>query len=310
VDEGQFRPDLEPEQFAYEFWGAIEKLRISTDENFTQTESFIGRTISRSAFETIRCFTSDFYLQHSHLFESRIQTHRIRDCHGDLHLEHIHLAPDSTHIFDCIEFNDRFRFLDVANDLAFLAMDLDFEAYPALARHFVAKAACELRDTAMLPLMDFYKCYRAYVRAKVETMHSLAKEAPSTEPQMHLEQARRYFRLALQYTMAGSKPLVLVIMGRIASGKSTLARALADELGWELFSSDRLRKQTAGVPLYERGSEDARSQLYSTAMTERTYENLFASAEAEVAAGRSVILEATFAQRCHRWLKRRPVPPK
>ena len=59
--------------------------------------------------------------------QQRIQQHRIRDCHGDLRLDHVHLTPEATTIFDCIEFNDRFRFIDIANDLAFLAMDFDFE---------------------------------------------------------------------------------------------------------------------------------------------------------------------------------------
>lgn len=101
-------------------------------------------------------------------------------------------------------------------------------------------------------LMDFYRCYRAYVRGKVESLQSIARTMPEKERQAAAERARRYFKLALQYTAAGSQPLVLVVMGRIASGKSTLARTLAAELGWPIYSSDRLRKQLAGVPLYER----------------------------------------------------------
>jgi aminoglycoside phosphotransferase family enzyme/predicted kinase len=283
-----------------ESWGTVEKLKISTDENFSQIEPYIGQVTSRPAFETIRSFTNSFYQQCSHLFESRIREHRIRDCHGDLHLDHIHLTPDSISIFDCIEFNERFRFLDVANDLAFLAMDLDFEGYSALARHFIATAVRQLHDLGMRSVTDFYKCYRACVRGKVETMRSAALEAQPEEQETHLRLARRYFRLALQYAVTGSRPLVLAMMGRIASGKSTLAEALAAELGWALFSSDRMRKTAAGVPLYERGNDIARSELYSTAMTEQTYHNLITAAEAEAEAGRSVVLDATFAKRSHR----------
>src|SRR5439155_26139030 len=110
-----------------EQWGTAEKLKISTDENFAQVKSFIGKTISAVAFEAIQHFTNQFYLANEKLFFERIQQHRILDCHGDLHLDHIHLSPEATTIFDCIEFNDRFRFIDIANDLAFLAMDFDFE---------------------------------------------------------------------------------------------------------------------------------------------------------------------------------------
>jgi uncharacterized protein len=280
-----------------ESWGRVSRLRISTDENFRQTREFIGRTLSRAAFETIRRFTNGFYRRNATLFASRVRGRWIRDCHGDLHLEHIHLTPRALHIYDCIEFNDRFRYVDVASDAAFLAMDLDFEDRPDFARHFAARMAAALRDDGMPRLMDFYKCYRAYVRGKVESLHSVARAAPEAERQVSAERARRYFRLALRYAVADSRPLVLVVMGRIASGKSTLAANLGAELGWEVFSSDRVRKGLAGFPPYERGSAAARRRLYSAAMTWRTYDRLATKALAETRAGRGVILDATFARR-------------
>src|SRR5881227_4418807 len=97
-----------------EQWGIPGKLKISTDENFAQVEPFVGRKISPAGFEAIRHFTKEFYIRNEKLFRRRIQQHRIRDCHGDLHLDHIHLTPKATTIFDCIEFNDRFRFIDIA----------------------------------------------------------------------------------------------------------------------------------------------------------------------------------------------------
>jgi aminoglycoside phosphotransferase family enzyme/predicted kinase len=285
-----------------ESWGRVEQLRISTDENFRQTREFIGHTISRPAFETIRSYTDRFYARHKALFASRIKERRIRDCHGDLHLEHIHLTPRALHIYDCIEFNDRFRYVDVASDAAFLAMDLDYEGRPDLARHFAARMASALKDEGMPRLMDFYKCYRAYVRGKVESLHSVAHAAPEQEREASAGRARRYFRLALQYAVAGSRPLALAVMGRIASGKSTLARALGAELGWEVHSSDSIRKQMAGFPLYERSSTGARRRLYSQAMTGKTYDRLLAIADSQLKQGHSVIIDATFARRAHRAL--------
>lgn len=280
-----------------EAWGRVSRLRISTDENFRQTREFIGRTLSQAAFKAIRRFTNGFYRRQAALFAARVRGKWIRDCHGDLHLEHIHLTPRALHIYDCIEFNDRFRYVDVANDAAFLAMDLDFEGRPDLARHFAARMAAVLRDDGMPRLMDFYKCYRAYVRGKVESLHSAAHAAPEAERQVSGERARRYFRLALRYAVAGSRPLVLVVMGRIASGKSTLAAALGAELGWPVCSSDRVRKELAGFPLHERSSAAARRRLYSAAMTWRTYDRLATRALTETRAGRGVILDATFARR-------------
>src|SRR5207245_1429697 len=126
-----------------ERWGTPEKLKISTDENFAQVEPFVGKTISPAAFQTVRHFTNRFYTAHEKLFRKRIQQHRIRDCHGDLHLDHIHITPDTLSIFDCIEFNDRFRFIDVANDIAFLAMDFDFEGRSDLADLLLRNAVRE-----------------------------------------------------------------------------------------------------------------------------------------------------------------------
>lgn len=281
-------------------WGRIDRLRISTDENFRQTKPFIGHTLSRATFQAIRFYTDRFYKRHAALFASRIREQRIRDCHGDLHLEHIYVSPRALHIYDCIEFNDRFRYVDVASDAAFLAMDLDYEGRPDLACYYATQMATALNDADMPRLMDFYKCYRAFVRGKVESLHSVTHAAPDDERQASTERARRYFRLALQYTVAGSKPMALAVIGRIASGKSTLAHALGAELGWEVYSSDYLRKKMAGFPLYERSSTAARKRLYSAAMTQRTYDRLIASAETQLDKGRSVILDATFGRPEHR----------
>src|SRR6516165_10240273 len=280
-------------------WGRIEKLKISTDENFDQTSVFVGVTISKAAFEAIVFFTAAFYARNAELFNSRVRGHRIRDCHGDLHLEHIHLAPERLSIYDCIEFNDRFRYIDVANDVAFLAMDFDHHRRPDLSREIAARMADALRDNEMLDLMDFYKCYRAYVRGKVESFHQTRAEVPETEKKKSRTQARRYFRLALRYAVCGSKPTVLIVMGRIASGKSTLAHALGCELGCKVISSDRVRKELAGVPLYKRDEKSAR-RLYSEAMTKETYKMLFQCAASQLDVDGSVILDATFGRSQHR----------
>ena len=280
-------------------WGRIDRLRLSTDENFRQTRRFVGRTISRPADEAIRAFTNQFYARHARVFAARVREQRIRDCHGDLRSEHVHLTPDALHIIDCIEFNDRFRYVDVANDIAFLAMDLDSAGRPDLARHFVAAMAKALEDEGMLRLMDFYKCYRAYVRGKVESLRS-ADAATDEEAKRAGHRARRYFRLALNYAVAGSQPMVLAVMGRVGSGKSQFARAFGEALGWPVFSSDRVRKELAGAPVNQRSDAAIRHRLYSTSMTRRTYAALVKAAEHQIASGRGVILDATFGRRAQR----------
>ena len=278
-------------------WGTVEKLRLSTDENFAQTEAFIGKTISRSAFETIREFTEYSYTSRRSAFDRRVAGGWIRDCHGDLHLDHIHITGEALHIYDCIEFNDRFRHLDVASDVAFLAMDLDFHDHPDLARHLVRRIAKLLEDREMERLMDFHKCYRAYVRGKVESLHSTSPMADAREKQAAARKAKRYFKLALAYAVCSVRQQTIVVMGRVASGKSTLATAIARELGWPLISSDALRKSLANVPLHHRGDAAERRKLYSPAKTELTYETMIRQAKELLLSGRGVILDATFSNR-------------
>jgi hypothetical protein len=293
-----------------EQWGTPEKLKISTDENFAQVEPFIGKTISPSAFEAIHHYTNQFYELNENLFHERIQQHRVLDCHGDLRLDHVHLTAEATTIFDCIEFNDRFRFIDIANDLAFLAMDFDFKGRSDLGNLFLRNAARELGDAGMLKIANFYKCYRAFVRGKVESIQATEKE--TTNPEEHQKQAARYFRLALRYAIAGAEPLILVVMGRVGTGKSTIAKRLASELDRPVFSSDETRKRLAGVPLTQRTPSELRAKIYSARMTQKTYRTLLEDGFAAIGScsrGRrprllqphnGVILDATFSTRALR----------
>jgi uncharacterized protein len=281
-----------------EEWGTPEKLKISTDENFAQVEPFVDETMSPAAFEAIRHYTNQFYATNEKLFFERIRQHRILDCHGDLHLDHVHLTPEATTIFDCIEFNDRFRFIDIANDLAFLAMDFDFEGRRDLANLLLKTAAREFRDDGLLKMADFYKCYRAFVRGKVESIQAIEPE--TAKPDEHKKQAARHFRLALQYAVSGSVRLVLVIMGRVGTGKTSVARQLATELDWPVFSSDEIRKTLAGIPLTQRTPRELRDKLYSEQMTQETYKNLVEDGLGELTAHDGVILDATFSSRTNR----------
>lgn len=281
-------------------WGRIGHLAISTDENFEQTEAYLDTLIAQPAYEAIWYYTNWFYEHHALLLERRRAEGHILNCHGDLHLEHIHLAPEQVSIYDCIEFNERFRSIDVANDIAFLAMDLDLNSRPDLAHYFVCGMAEALDDPELLRLIDFYKCYRAYVRAKVESMRSADPDVPEAERQASTRRARRYYQLALHYAVAGSGPMVAVVMGRVGTGKSTVARELGVMLGWPVCASDRIRKQTAGVPLYERGDADERARLYADAQTERTYAALLDQALERATHRQSIVLDATFSRRHHR----------
>jgi aminoglycoside phosphotransferase family enzyme len=174
------------------------------EENFSRTEALAGRIFPREVFLEIRDFARSFLSRHRGLFLKRIREGRIRDCHGDLHMKNICLA-DHIHIFDCIEFNHRFRYGDVAADIDFLAMDLDFHGFRDLSRHFVARFAEVSRDPELVQMLDFYKCYRAYVRGKIHAFTAQdPAQAPASRDQAR-KTARAYFALAGEYAEAGQR---------------------------------------------------------------------------------------------------------
>ena len=286
------QPSLPPAEAAL----ACERLDEFVRGNFTTAREFAGRSVSAVSLAAIERFSLEFESCHRGLLDSRVPQGWIRDCHGDLHSDHIHLAPDEVEIYDCTEFNEGFRHIDVACDVAFLAMDLDFNERPDLARHLGRRFAEAWQDAGFLRLMDFYKCYRACVRGKVDSLRSLGDTLSDAERQAALVIARRYFQLALRYAISGSAPAVFVVMGRVASGKSALASALGAETGWRVISSDTVRKTLAGVPLHERGGAQERARLYSGEMTARVYDALAAGAADSLAGGAGVILDATFSR--------------
>jgi aminoglycoside phosphotransferase family enzyme len=174
------------------------------EENFSRTEVLAGQLFPRELFEEIRDFARSFLHQHRGLFLRRIREGRIRDCHGDLHMKNICLA-DGIHIFDCIEFNHRFRYGDVAADIDFLAMELDFHGFRDLGGYFVARFAEASRDPDLLQMLDFYKCYRACVRGKIHALTAQDPAQPAAARDRSRETARAYFALAGEYAAAGAQ---------------------------------------------------------------------------------------------------------
>jgi aminoglycoside phosphotransferase family enzyme len=179
-------------------FGSIETITKNTSENFEQTAPYIGRTISQEEYEHIRKYTEDFIERNAPLFRQRMDDGRIRDCHGDLHTAHI-CFTDNICIYDCIEFNDRFRYGDVASEVAFLAMDLDRYGRTDLSRTFVDTYVKESKDGELPELLDFYKCYRAYVRGKVGGFKLDDPLISNEEKDKTLAAAKRYFELAESY---------------------------------------------------------------------------------------------------------------
>jgi aminoglycoside phosphotransferase family enzyme len=183
-------------------FGSITTVKFNTDENFEQTADFVDVAISKADYQDLRDFTNRFYVERAELFQRRISEGWVREIHGDLHLGNIFFEQPPV-IFDCIEFNDRLRCGDVAVDLGFLVMDLDFQGFPALAGRVVERYVRESGDVDFLDLVDFYACYRAYVRGKIACFTSRDPAIGEAVRAEQLALASRYFQLAHRYATGG-----------------------------------------------------------------------------------------------------------
>lgn len=179
-------------------FGRLDVIRHNCDENFAQTEKYIGISITAEEYQHIKNYTNNFIDSNASLFDKRVREGKIRDCHGDLHAAHVCFTDDIC-IYDCIEFNERFRYSDVASEIAFLAMDLDRYQQAGLSRHLVNTYVGLSHDEELLKLLNFYKCYRAYVRGKVESFKLDDPYIPKEEKTQVLTAAQSYFELAESY---------------------------------------------------------------------------------------------------------------
>ncbi|MFZ0614720.1 MAG: AAA family ATPase [Desulfobacterales bacterium] len=274
-------------------YGSLQTIRHNCEENFTQLEGFLGKPLEERPFQIVRAATRSFLKRKIRLFERRLATGRIRDCHGDLRCGHIYF-DDGIQIVDCIEFNDRFRYGDTASDLAFLAMDLDFEGFPEAARDLVDVYVRNAADPDAFALLDFYKCYRAMVRAKVACLRLVELGPGEYAYHKTRREAGQYLALAYRYALKFTRPVIWVVCGLPASGKSTIAEALGKVLGLATLRSDAVRKQLFEIPAETAVIQPFGEGLYAPEVTALTYGRLLLQAQEQVAGGRSVVLDATY----------------
>lgn len=286
-----------------------EELRNQVRDNFSELgsscnsgdggggEGRVDGVISPGILDFVRCNLLALIDRHEPLLRTRIAGGRIREGHGDLHSRNIcvldehNRTPNEIVIYDCIEFSHALRCRDVACEIAFLAMDLDFNGYRAFASHFVREYAARANDPEIHDLIAFYKMHFAVVRSKVEALRSCEQEVNDEDRRTARAAARRYSCLAAGYAL---QPCLILMCGLPASGKSHVARSLESPLGARILRSDVIRKELAGMSPTDRGRSGDESGLYSHDMTERTYAEMLSRATQELERGKSVICDATF----------------
>ncbi len=178
-------------------YGKLEVMKFNTDENFMQTEKYIGITISKEDYGFIKERTEGFYSKYAELFEKRIKEGRIRDGHGDIRLEHVAFLDEGVCVFDCIEFNERFRCGDMLNDMCFLSMELDFAGREELSKAYEEEYIKRTEDKEAELFLPFFKCYRAYVRGKVNSF--LLDDPHYGKKEEAKALAQRLFKLSRSY---------------------------------------------------------------------------------------------------------------
>ena len=262
-------------------------------EEITENENFIDHTLGKDQFMAIEAFCRAFITAHWRALNDRAHEGRVREGHGDLRAEHICLVGDEIDVIDCVEFSERLRYGDVASEVAFLAMDLERLGAPGLGEELVETYAALTGDEELAVFVPFYKCYRACVRGKVESLRSLEREVGAAERERARQLARSYFALAWRYAR-GASPALIVVCGLSGTGKSTVARMLGHRKGFKTINSDRVRKRLASVSAHEHVRTDYGANIYSDRFTKITYDAILAEAERLLSEGRGVILDATF----------------
>ena len=270
-------------------FGEVAKVRQAFDENYEQTAKYIGLAQTQEQFDATKDFTDNFFATKTEVLANRIKNGWIRECHGDLHLGNICLWHDKILLFDCIEFNEPFRFVDVMYDLAYGVMNFLVGNRPDLANVYLNSYLEESGDWEGLQVLPLYVSRQAYVRAKITSFLLDDPGVPATDKEQAKVTASQYYKMALDCTKLEQGSLI-IMSGVSGSGKSTIAKKIARQSNAIHIRSDAVRKHLAGVSLTERGGEE----LYTPEMTEKTYGRLLELGILLASAGYAVILDAKY----------------
>ncbi|MGX1541518.1 bifunctional aminoglycoside phosphotransferase/ATP-binding protein [Streptomyces adustus] len=267
--------------------GTRDALAARWEASFAQIRALTGEDSVPDGVPEVERLVRRYLAGRERLFDSRIEQGRVVDGHGDLLAEDVFCLDDGPRILDCLEFDDHLRYVDGLDDAAFLAMDLEQLGAPDAAAYFLARYSGYSGDPAPPSLWHHYVAYRAFVRAKVSLIQA-EQGAPGAE-----SASRRLVSTTLRHLRTAAVGLTLV-GGLPGSGKSTLSGALADRLEATLLSSDRLRKELAGIAPEQSAAAPYGEGLYTPEWTARTYAALLDRAAALLSSGESVVLDATW----------------
>jgi hypothetical protein len=277
--------------------GTPEAIMAPVRQNFEQVRPLLSDQADLQQLDALQDWAESSFERLKPLLAQRKAEGFIRECHGDIHLGNVTLLDGQVTLFDCIEFNEPFRLIDIVSDAAFLAMDLEDRGLKPLARRFVSAWLEHTGDYAALELLNFYKAYRAMVRGKV-SLFRLGQEQDAVQRAVILRQYRSYATLAESYSAIPSRFLAIT-HGVSAVGKSQVAMRLVEALGAIRLRSDVERKR-----LFGEQQSSAQGQLstgiYSQDASAATYQRLHQMADAALHAGFPVVIDATYLKQAQR----------
>lgn len=282
--------------------GLPEQQRRAAEFNFTQLRPLLGSPADSADLDILRTWTEAEYIRLEPRLAQRKRDGFIRECHGDLHLGNIALIDGRPTLFDAIEFSEALRWIDTLDELAFVVMDLEARGCPALAYRLLNQTLEITGDYAGMALFDYYRLYRALVRAKIAALSWQPTGDPAQRAALHAR-CRRYLDYGLRLIQP-KPPRLYITHGLSGSGKSQLAARLAETLPAIRLRSDVERKRLAGLSATARSDGALGAGLYGPDMTARTYGRLAELGGILLEAGYPVVMDATFLQREHRETQR------
>jgi uncharacterized protein len=276
-------------------WGRADRVRELVLENLEQAMDACAACVDRGRLLVLRDMLPERLERSAAWIERRRDEGRVRECHGDLHARNVVMRDRRLLAFDCMEFSEAFRWIDVAEEVAFLVADLRTLGHKAHAHAFLAGYLAESGDYGACRVLDVYEAHRALVRAKVAAIGS-ADPAQAREIGRACREVEAYVGTALA-ALAPGQPLLVLVGGLSGSGKTWLASRLAPMLGAIHLRSDVERKRLAGLRETARTGSPVRRGIYAPDVSERVYQHLAACAEQVAAGGYRVIVDATFGRR-------------
>ncbi len=281
--------------------GTPAQVRAQLVDSLDAIEPGLADTADRHVLRGLRRWEQQTFTALEPVFAERLALGRVRECHGDLHLGNVTQIDGRVTVFDGIEFNDDFRWIDVASELAFMAMDLHAHGLPALAHRLVNGYFEHGGDYAGAHVLRYYLVHRALVRAKVAQLRAAQAGADRAAATADL---RRHLALAAHFS-APVAPALMLTHGFSGSGKTSGTQALLEAQGAVRIRSDVERKRLAGLGALARSHSAPGGGLYGADTTAATYARLETLAVPVLRGGFSVILDATYLRRAQRDSARR-----